>query len=600
MSKQLISYRISSRDLSGHRFEISLHCKKSRHDSYVEVYLPTWIPGSYLIRDFARHIESMQAFDDAGAALAIEAINTSTWRIHTSQTSVTLNYVVYAWDLSVRESHLDQHHGFFNGSSVFLAVKGQEHLPCLLDIQAPKGAKHWHVYTSLPLAKTHKSCAKRHGFGFYQAPNYDALIDHPVEMGTPQVVTFKAGGITHEMVFTGLAPNLDLARIAKDCQQICQSQIELFEPQTATAPFADSSDRYVFMTHITENSYGGLEHRSSTALMIARSDLPSIGQAQNQTGYQNFLGLVSHEYFHSWNVKRIKPARFVPYDLTQATPTELLWVFEGFTSYYDDLMLWRSGVIETEDYCRLLQRFVNIVFKGTGQHKQTVAQSSFEAWTKYYKQNENSINAIVSYYTKGALTALCLDLWIRIQSQQRKSLDDVMRYLWQHFGRDFYRGDASQQGLSERGFEQIVAAACGLQAEAVADFLRRYVYGTETLPLKALLKQSKSHIRLRKKTPTKDSVSLNARIKQENNQTVLAAVFEHGAAHQAGLSANDILVAIDHLRVSGNNLETLLQRYQAGQRAVIHVFRGDELCAFEIKFAAPDTEYELYWKAKKR
>ena len=206
------------------------------------------------------------------------------------------------------------------------------------------------MHTSLPEARGLPGAARRHGFGLYRAPDYDALIDHPVEMGTPQVVSFTAHGAEHELVFTGVAPKLDLARIADDVRRICETQIAFFEPRTRHAPFLDSADRYVFMTMVTNDGYGGLEHRASTALMTARKDLPVLGQQGQGEGYRGFLGLVSHEYFHTWNVKRIKPAAFAPYDLSQPDLTRLLWVFEGFTSYYDDLLLLRSGAITQADY----------------------------------------------------------------------------------------------------------------------------------------------------------------------------------------------------------------------------------------------------------
>src|SRR5690606_4250150 len=272
--------------------------------------------------------------------------------------------------------------------------------------EPPPRVRGWRVYTSLPEARGLAGGARRHGFGLYVAPDYDALIDHPIEMGTPQVVRFKAHGAEHEMVFTGVVPKLDLKRIASDTQKICAAQIALFEPESRRAPFLDSASRYVFMTMVTGDGYGGLEHRASTALMTSRRDLPVLGQTDPGEGYQTFLGLVSHEYFHTWNVKRIKPAAFAPYDLSRENHTRLLWVFEGFTSYYDDLMLLRSGVINQTDYLKLLGKTISAVHRTSGRLKQSVTESSFDAWTRYYKQDENSPNALVSYYTKGALLAL--------------------------------------------------------------------------------------------------------------------------------------------------------------------------------------------------
>src|SRR5690606_31502318 len=220
--------------------------------------------------------------------------------------------------------------------------------------------------------------------------------------------------------------NLDMDRIAADVKKICEAQIEFFEPDTKRAPFLDSSDRYVFMTMVTGDGYGGLEHRSSTALMAARKDLPTLGQEKAPSSYETFLGLVSHEYFHTWNVKRIKPAVFAPYDLMRENHTRLLWVFEGFTSYYDDLMLLRAQVISLEDYRRLLSKVIGGVHRTSGRLKQSVAESSFDTWTRFYKQDENSPNALVSYYSKGSLVALGLDITIRERSGDKYSLDDVM------------------------------------------------------------------------------------------------------------------------------------------------------------------------------
>ena len=436
--------------------------------------LPAWIPGSYLIRDFSRQIESLAAYSGA-RRVAVNKLDNHTWQAAPCDGPLRVEYEVYAWDLSVRGAHLDETHGFFNGTSVFLRVHGQEQLPCLVDLAPPRGIEGWTVHTSLPEARGLPGAARRHGFGLYRAPDYDALIDHPVEMGTPQVVSFTAHGAEHELVFTGVAPKLDLARIADDVRRICETQIAFFEPRTRRAPFLDSADRYVFMTMVTNDGYGGLEHRASTALMTARKDLPVLGQQGQGEGYRGFLGLVSHEYFHTWNVKRIKPAAFAPYDLSQPDLTRLLWVFEGFTSYYDDLLLLRSGAITQADYLRLLAKTITGVARTPGRLKQSVAESSFDAWTRYYKQDENSPNALVSYYTKGSLVALGLDLLIRQETAGARSLDDVMRLLWQRHGRDFYQG--RPQGLAEDGLPALIREATGVDARR---FIARHAYGTLT------------------------------------------------------------------------------------------------------------------------
>ena len=290
MKSTFTLYRVNCNDLAGHRIHVSLHITNPNPDGQT-LFLPAWIPGSYLIRDFSRQIESIQAQSD-GKAIAVTKQSNHIWQCEPTSGPLIVSYIVYAWDLSVRSAHVDETHAFFNGTSVFLGVTGQEHLPCHVELVEPQNTANWKVHTSLPEARQHPKAAKRHGFGMYEAPNYDALIDHPFELGTPQYIQFEAHGALHEMVFTGVIPNLDLERIANDTQKICEAQIELFEPKTKAVPFLDSSDRYVFMTMVTGNDYGGLEHRSSTALVASRRDLPTlIKRTPQKRGLPDVLGL---------------------------------------------------------------------------------------------------------------------------------------------------------------------------------------------------------------------------------------------------------------------------------------------------------------------
>ena len=585
-----VFYRITSDDLSGHRFKVSLTIAEPNPAGQI-VSLPRWIPGSYMIRDFSKHIETLRATHN-NYPLSITHLDNHTWKIEAVRTGpIQIDYTVYAWDLSVRKAHLDETHGFFNGTSVFLKVHGQEHLPCLVEIKAPKQSSKWRVYTSLPPAEGHPKAAAHTRFGFYRAKDYDDLIDHPVEMGRPKVISFVVAGIVHDMVFTGVLPNIDFERIAADTAKICEAQIRLFEPESNIPPFGDHGARYVFLTTVTGSDYGGLEHRNSTALICSRKSLPVIGQSEQSKEYREFLGLVSHEYFHSWNIKRIKPAVFAPYRLDRATPTSLLWIFEGFTSYYDDLMLLRSGLISEQQYFDLVAETISRVNNDSGRIKQSVAESSFDAWTKFYQQDENARNQIVSYYTKGSLVALCLDLFIRQKTEHEKSLDDVMRYLWTHFGKNFYLG--SQLGLREADVPEVLHQATGISQDELLNFLERYVYGTKKLPLKALLETEG----LKLTTLTKKSnaaVSLDIRTLNREGQCVIQSVMQHGAAHQGGLSAGDVLVAIDGLRVNASNLDELLSRYQSKQKALVHVFRRDELRSFTVEFNTPlYAEFQL-------
>ena len=563
-----VSYAIVPKDLAGHLFQVTLTVAAPAPDGQAFA-LPAWIPGSYMIREFARNIVQIRAECD-GWPVALTKLDKHTWQAAPVQGALTVQYDVYAWDLSVRAAHLDQTHGFFNGTSVYLRVLGQEELPHVADIQRPAdaAAANWRVATALPELK-----ARRYGFGTYVAANYDELIDHPVELGEFALATFKAHGIAHDIVISGRVPNLDMARLSADLQKICETQIAFFEPKTKRAPM----QRYVFLTLAVGDGYGGLEHRASTALICARADLPTTA-AQNQDisdGYLQYLGLCSHEYFHTWNVKRIKPAVFAPYDLQVENYTPLLWLFEGCTSYYDDLMLVRAGIIDEARYFKVMSKTVNSVLRGAGRHKQSVAESSFDAWTKYYRQDENAPNAIVSYYTKGSLVALALDLTIRAKTGGKKSLDDVMQVLWQRYGRDFYAGAA--RGVTPAEVEALVDAIAGAKLKS---FFDKYVRGTADLPLARLLAPfGVSYSDERK--PAKASLDVNPG--RDGSDCKLASVHEGGAAHAAGLSAGDLLVAIDGLRVTPANLEALLARYRVGSRIAVHAFRRDELMTFTVQ-----------------
>ena len=563
-----IVYSIASLDLAGHLFRVTLTVKAPAAIGQV-LSLPAWIPGSYMIREFSRNIVAIRAESD-GKPVALAKLDKHSWQAAPCQGALMVVYDVYAWDLSVRAAHLDQTHGFFNGTSVFLCVQGQEDAPHEVQIVQPKDAacKNWRVATTLPELK-----AKRYGFGSYQAANYDELIDHPVEMGDFALATFKAHGVPHDIVITGQVPNLDLDRLCRDLKAICETQIAFFEPKTKKAPM----DRYVFMTMAVGDGYGGLEHRASTALICARADLPTTATvgAGISDGYLKFLGLCSHEYFHTWNVKRIKPAVFAPYDLQKENYSPLLWLFEGFTSYYDDLMLVRAGLIDEEAYFKLIGKTVNSVLRGSGRLSQSVADSSFDAWGKYYRQDENAPNAIVSYYTKGSLIALAFDLTLRSKTNGEKSLDDVMLALWQRYGRDFYRG--AGRGVTPAEVEALFDEISGTRMKP---FFERYIRGTDDVPLARLL----APFGVKYADQRKDQKpSLDVTLGRDGNDAKLSQVHHGGAAHQAGLSAGDVLVAVDGLRVTAANLETLLGRYGVGDQVNVHAFRRDELHTFNVQ-----------------
>ena len=578
-----IHYTLCPRDPDTHLFEVS--CTVTAPNPEGQCFqLPAWIPGSYMIRDFARHIVTLRA-EAGGKPVTLTKKDKHTWCAAPLPRTIalTLHYQVYAWDLSVRGAHLDATHGFFNGTSVFLAVMGQTTSPCIVDIQPPQ-ARHfhdWRIITALP--RDSGSFTLPYGFGRYRAASYDELIDHPVEMGHFTLGSFQAGNIPHDIALTG-RHDCDMDRLCTDLARICNWQIELFG---GSPPM----DYYAFLTQIVGNGYGGLEHRASTALMTSRNDLPWKGMGEPGEGYIRFLGLCSHEYFHTWNIKQIKPAAFIPYDLTRENYTTLLWAFEGFTSYYDDLTLVRTGLISPERYLALLGKTISAVLRGTGRLKQSVAESSFDAWIKYYRQDENTPNAVVSYYAKGALIALALDLQLRHKSKGKASLDTLMRILWERYGQ-------TGKGIPEDAlFEAVAKLGAHISNAAygrtLARWLRKTVYGTEDLPLAHLLKPFGVHYHARTGST---APSLNIRLASTTGEARIACVHDNGAAQCAGLAAGDILIALNGIRVDSGSLETQLERLAIGARVPLHYFRHDVLYTTEIELAdtaPPAIELEI-------
>ncbi|MBQ0723002.1 MAG: M61 family metallopeptidase [Paraperlucidibaca sp.] len=564
-----IHYGVSSAHPASHYFDICLTIAEPDATGQV-LWLPDWIPGSYMIRDFSRHLTPLKAFTRDGQSVSIAAIDKSSWRCAPVVGELLVRYRVYAWDMSVRTALLDQFGGFFNGTSLFLAVAGQEQRPVTITIEQPQGAEvslgntgEWRVATTLTRAG-----AEPLGFGDYCAANYDELIDHPVELGVFDYEAFDVDGVPHAIAITG-AHRGNTPRLINDLKRICETQIRFFEEP---APFSE----YLFLLRVVGSGYGGLEHRSSTSLICNRDDLPSANEPNAPSaGYTQLLGLCSHEYFHSWNVKRLKPDVMVAPNLRQPVHTELLWFFEGITSYYDDQFLLRSGVINVEAYAKLLSQNITRHLQTPGRVVQTLADSSFDAWTKYYQQNENTPNVVVSYYVKGAVMALCLDLMLRAQDHD---LDNVMRDLWQRYGREL-------KGVSGDNIADVLISKLGSAAE---QFLQQALHSTEELPWQNLLEDAGAKVTL----SAANSVSLGVRTQAADDGGVqLRVVDPSGAAAAAGLSAGDVIIALDNLRVNAANWDKRIAQYAAGDSISVYAFRRDEWlsCRCVVAAAAHDT-----------
>ncbi len=580
MNKAAIHYQVTPENPQSHLF--SVQCQiQSPNQNGQEVSMATWIPGSYLIRDFAKHIINLRVETLDGQSLTIRPLSKSRWLIEPCDSALVIYYQVYAWDLSVRGAHFDATHGFFNGTSVFLAIEGQRDQPCSVLIEETSHTRenNWQIATTLPTLSVDSN-----GYGSYQSTDYWDLIEYPVEMGRFHRLKFNAAGIPHEMVLTGRVnfDQLDEARLIADLTQICETELALFEK-----PYP--IDRYLFHVTVTEKDYGGLEHVNSTALICARDDLPYRQDEKRTTGYIRFLELCSHEYFHLWNVKRIQPKVYQRPSLLEPVYTNQLWWFEGITSYYDCQFLYRAGILSREAYLNQLAMEMTRVYRMPGRFKQSVAESSWLTWTKFYQQDENAPNAIVSYYNKGGLIALALDLIIQAETDGQKSLDTVLLHLWQHYGQ-------TATGLEDGDIEQICSQVSGID---LSHFFETALYGTEDLDFESLFEPFGIQFSLRAATELKDQggktslnnppPSLGVNGQQTEHQTLLLThVWQAQPAAQAGLAAGDEMIALDGLRVKSlEGFEKLLSRYQPGDTLSCAFFRRDELMQTDILLQAP-------------
>lgn len=522
--------------------------------------LPTWIPGSYLIREFSKHIESVRAYDEDGRILKIQKFEKNKWRLfNTDHELITVEYDVYAYDLSVRGAYVDEKRLYVNPACVCLALEGQEHKAIEVELFLPQELKHFQLATGL------KSRTLVKGRFTLEADNYAQLIDAPFELAEQTRFSFKAEGIPHEFVVSGKHA-MNATRMQQDIEKICATEIQMF----GSAPFKD----YTFMTMATGNSYGGLEHPNSTSLISPRDDLPKANEpVEPSADYQRFLGLCSHEYFHSWLVKFIRPENFVNYDLNREGYTSLLWIFEGFTSYYDDLILLRSGVISQASYIKLLKAQIDRYLQNPGREVQSVSESSFDAWVKFYRQDENSNNAGTSYYNKGCLVALCLDLGLRLRGS---SLDALMRKLYEN----------AQNGVQVN--ERTMVELCNeLTGDNWIEQINHLVNTTDELPLDQLFPEFGLSYTLN----NDKALPFGLKLSDKPEGVVVSSARRDGVAAKAGLSANDVIVAIDGIKATVK----LAEKYAKQDGTfTIHAFRRDELMTFEVNAAGSVlTEVEL-------
>lgn len=543
-----IHYEVDIRSLSGHLFDIKLILDAPSDTGHI-LSMASWIPGSYMVRDFAKNIITISAKDSSNVPLEITKLDKQRWQISPSKGAVEICYQVYAFDLSIRSAYICDEYAFFNGTSLFFNIEGMEDSHCTVDLIKPNfpNTTDWRVATSL-------DCEEETlwHFGRYSAENYLALIDHPVLIGQFDEFSFEAADTQFSLVLAG-GHIADTKRITTDLEKICQHHVDFFQ---APSPVS----RYLFITLLCDSGFGGLEHMSSTALLYPRFDLPRPDQANEiPEGYRTFLSLCSHEFFHTWLVKRMKPAELLLPDLSQENYTEQLWIYEGFTSYYDDLTLLRCGLITTESYLELLGQQVTRLDINSGRLKQTITESSFDAWTRFYKQDESAVNNIVSYYNKGAVLAFCLDSLLQAHSNGVYSLNDVLRAMWSNYQAGVLTRDNSVQ--------EIVKESLSIDLH---NFFDDALYTTDELPVMACSNSFGLNLNKRaaqndadKGGKVADKLAKNqfgANYKKSDTGVQILRVRENTPAYSAGLQVGDQLIAMGQWQVTAENLQTLLDR----------------------------------------
>ena len=517
-----IRYEVINANLNSHTYSVVCHIERPNKDQII--HFPQWIVGSYMIRDFSKNLQNLQATQNK-KSITFTQLSKSSWRLHCMQGhALSFTYKIYAHDASVRGAWLDESRAFFNGTSLFFEIDGHfdsEYLlslnSMLLEPSNDQFTDEWRVFTQLDPVKVNKD-----GWGLYKAPSFQTLADSPVLIGAPWVGEFNVRNIPHRFVITGTPPSFDGNKLLTDSQKICETVIDFWHPNNKPV-----IDNYLFILNASQDGYGGLEHKNSTVLQCKRADLPNTHKSDLSEGYIGLLGLISHEYFHTWNVKRLRPTEFAHYRFDTENYTELLWLFEGFTSYYDDLLLRRSGLINDQQYLKLVNKNIQQVLQTPGRFVQSVAQSSFDAWVKYYKPDENTPNSTVSYYSKGALIALCFDLKLR---SFKSSLDDVMREL-------FKRSEGGPIG--EHEFAQVLNELNGYSWKRE---IKNWVHGITDPPFEELLRENGIQVL---KAPDPLQLQLGIRTDDSKSYVHIKHVLNKGVAQRSGFAPGDEWIGVE-------------------------------------------------------
>lgn len=552
ISASEINYEVSMPEPHTHYFEVKMEIIDYEKE-YVDIKMPVWAPGSYLVREFAKSVENLSAKAN-NKLVSTEKLNKNTWRIHSNNAkNISITYAVYAFEMSVRTSFLDASHGYFNGSSIFMFVEELKNNPISLSIIPFEGWKK--VSTSLTSVGDFK----------YKAPNYDILVDSPVEIGNHITFDFSSAGVTHHVAMYGEG-NYDIEKLKVDMAKITQAATDVFGE--------NPNKEYTFIIHNLTKGSGGLEHLSSTTLQVNR-------WTYDEDNYKGFLSLVAHEYFHLWNVKRIRPIELGPFDYNNENYTDLLWVMEGFTSYYDELLLYRAGIYTEDEIISKFRGSINNIENQPGNKVQPVADASFDAWIKAYRPTENSYNTTISYYTKGSVIANMLDLKIINSTNGEKSLDDLMKFLYS----EYYKKE--QRGFTSSEIKKAIENISGLD---LTDFFKNYINGTESFDYPTIFGYAGYNI----ETVLNKKPSLGISL----NYNTISKVTRNSSAYDGGLNVNDEIIAIDGYRVNGK-LDEFIQNKNVGDTINVLISRDEIIQSFEFPLKERGNTYYYILKENK-
>jgi predicted metalloprotease with PDZ domain len=537
-----ISYTVSMSKPWTHLLEVEMRLNWTAMPAQAELKMPVWTPGSYLVREYARHVESFSAANGAGGnALVWRKINKNTWQIDTGGASeIVAKYNVYANELTVRTNELNDEHAFFNNAALLMFPKDNLNAASTVKV-VPFG--NWKVATGLPKVEGQTNV--------FRAENFDILYDSPFEVSDFKEVSFTAQGKPHRWVVTGDG-NYELPKLAADSAKIVEAAYKIF----GELPYND----YLFI--LNTRGGGGLEHLNSTALQFNRFGF--------KARYKDFLNLVAHEYFHVWNVKRIRPDALGPFDYENENYTRLLWVAEGGTAYYEGVLVQRAGLMSAEDFLAGKATQIQALQNRPGRFETSLEESSFDAWIKFYRPDENAVNNQISYYDKGEVVNFLLDLEIRKASNGAKSLDDVMRFLYT----EFYK---KSKNYTPEDFQKATEAAAG---KPLNDFFAKYVRGKEDIDYDTIF--NSFGLQFATGESNVQAAYLGATLRQDNDRLIVASLPKQTPAYEQGLNANDQIIAVDGNRASQTFLTSYLSEKRPNDKVKLSVFRFDELREIEI------------------